>query len=441
MKTQIAYPKVMLVGRTNVGKSTIFNRLTQHKRSIVFEREGVTRDYIQEIVTWDKKQFQLIDSGGLSFGRNKDDIGQRVQKQVLDLLSQADLLLFVCDCKNGLTQEDMHIANILRKSKNKIILLLNKADNQQLTEDRLPEFYTLGIKTILPVSGVHSIGMGSLLDTIITNIPEPREIEQETPKYKVTIIGRPNVGKSSLMNLLIQHERSIISNVAGTTREAINETVYCCNDLIELTDTAGVRRPRKIDDSLEQLMIQSSLMAIKESDIVLAMIDASEGKIADQELKLLFYAYEQKKMVIVLINKTDLLNDYTRQTLEQSLDEYQFVLKKMPVIQISCLTKKNVNKIFNEIQRVWKRCQQTFDPIKLDEIIVQELSTRPLYHKKNALRIQRIEPVNAPTPTFKLVVNYPEWFGATELGCIENILRKHYDLSGCPVSFRLAKGE
>jgi GTP-binding protein len=441
MKTQIAYPKVMLVGRTNVGKSTIFNRLSQQKRSIVFEREGVTRDYIQDLVVWDKKPFLLIDSGGLSFERNRDDIDQRVQKQVLDLLGQADLLLFVCDCKNGLTQADVHIANILRKSKKPVLLLLNKADNQNVSDEALPEFYTLGFKTILPVSGIHSIGIGALLDTIIANIPEPREIETQEPQYKVVIIGRPNVGKSSLMNLLIQHERSIISNVAGTTREAIKETVYCCNDLIELTDTAGVRRPRKIDDSLEQLMVQSSLMAIKEADIVLAMIDASEGKIADQELKLLFYAYEQKKMVIVLINKTDLLEEYTSQTLEQSLDEYEFILKKMPLIRISCLTKKNVNKIFNEIQRVWQRCQQSFDPIELDEIIVQELATRPLYHKKNALRVQRIEPVATQTPTFKLVVNYPEWFGSTELGCIENILRKHYDLSGCPISFRLVKGE
>ncbi len=435
MNTNLSYPKVLLVGRTNVGKSTIFNRMSEQKRSIVFDREGVTRDYVQELVSWNSKQFLLVDTGGLNFARTHDDINKRVQEKVLDLLSGAALLLFVVDGKNGMTEEDRRSVGILRRTKKPIVLLVNKADNTNALEDHLPEFYGLGIDTVIPVSGIHGIGMATLFNTITQIIPAPEEAEPEVPSYKVVIIGRPNVGKSSLMNLLIQHERSIVSPVAGTTREPISEMTYACNDLIQLTDTAGVRRSRKIDDELEELMIKSSLQAVKQADLVMMMIDASEGKIADQELKLLFYAYEQKKMVVTIFNKTDLLDDYKRYTLEQSIDEYQFILKKLPQLWISCITQKNINKIFDEIQRVHTRCAQIFNEIQVNEAVRKELETMHLYHTTVQLKVSHVKIVKSHIPTFILYVNYPEWFGTSELGCIENILRRHYDLVGCPVQF------
>lgn len=440
MNTQIAYPKVLIVGRTNVGKSTLFNRLTQRKLSIVFEREGVTRDYIEEVVNWNDKSFLLVDTGGLSFDRNPDEIGKRVQQQVLDLLQTADLLLFVIDGKNGLTEEDIRIANILRKTKKPIFLLANKADNSHALDDNMPEIYALGFSNIIPVSGIHGTGIATLLGLVANAVSQPEEIEAVKPVYNVVIIGRPNVGKSSLMNLLIKHERSIVSDVAGTTREAVSELTYHCNDLIQLTDTAGVRRSRKIDDDLEELMIKSSLQAIRSADLVLVMIDASEGKIADQELKLLFYAYEQKKMMIAVFNKTDLLDDYTSHTLKQSLEEYEFILKKMPQVWISCLTHKNVGKIFNEIKGVWERCNQFFDNIELNETIKAELGKIHLYHSEQQLKVNKIKRVeDAGRPTFFLHVNIPRWFGPSELSCIENLLRKNYNLSGCPVEFIVVK--
>ncbi len=433
MSTLLSPPKVLLVGRTNVGKSTLFNRLTQQKLSIVFEREGVTRDYLQELISWDSKTFALIDTGGFSFAKNQDDIGKRVQEKVVELLSYASLILFVCDGKNGLTQEDIKIAQILRRSNKPVFLLINKADNMHGMEEHMPEFYKLGFETVIPVSGIHGIGIATLLNGIVEAIPLPVEHEEKAPSYNVALIGRPNVGKSSLMNLLIEHERSIVSPIAGTTREAISDTTYYCNDLIQVTDTAGVRRSRNVDDDLEQLMVKSSLQAVREANLVLIMVDASEGKIADQELKLLFYAYEQQKMVVVIFNKIDLLNEYTNSTLEQSIAEYEFILKKIPQIWISCLTHRNVGKIFAEIQNVWQRCNQKFNPVEVDEIVKNGLASMHLYHTGQELKLKKIRPLEGRIPTFLLKVNHPEWFGPSQLSCIENILRKHYDLKGCPI--------
>lgn len=427
------YPKVLLVGRTNVGKSTLFNRMAEQRKSIVFEREGVTRDYIQELISWHGKSFLLVDTGGLSFTKNKDDITNRVQAKVIELLNSAALILFVCDGKNGLTAEDETIASLLRKTKKPVALLLNKADNQNAFDDNAAEFFKLGLKPILHTSGIHGIGIGSLLEHIVANIPNPIAQEQAAPQYKVALIGRPNVGKSSLMNLLIAHERSIVSPVAGTTREAIAETTYVLNDLVQIIDTPGVRRSRTISDDLEQLMVRSSLQTVKEADIVLAMIDASEGHIADQELKLLFYAYQQRKMVLAIINKTDLLDDYKKFLLEQSIEKHEFILKKIPVMWISCVTQKNVHKIYNEVHKVWTRCNQQFDELDVNETIREGLSHVALYHNKERLKVQSVRVVKNNIPTFALQVNHPDWFGPSELGCIENMLRKHYDLVGCPV--------
>lgn len=442
MNHQLSYPKVLLVGRTNVGKSTLFNRLAQQKISIVFEYEGVTRDYVQELINWEDKSFLLIDTGGLTFERHPDEIGKQVQESVLTLLLQADLILFVVDSKHGLVEKDLRIANVLRKTKKPLFLVMNKADNQHALENNLPDFYKLGLQPMIPVSGIHGTGIADLLHAVAQAVPEPQATTAPTPSYKVVIIGRPNVGKSSLMNLLIQYERSIVANIAGTTREAISAMTYHCNDLIQVTDTAGVRRSRNISDELEHLMVKSSLQAIKEADIVLIMIDASEGKIADQELKLLFHAYEHRKMVIAVFNKIDLLDDYKRATLEQSTQEYQFILKKIPQIWISCLTHKNVGRIFDEVQHVWRRCGQTFDDVQLDSIVKKDLEKIHLYHTKQQLKVDKITSIkNARTPAFALEVNYPEWFGPTELGCIENIIRNHYDLLGCPISFTVKEGK
>lgn len=439
METVQSFPKILLVGRTNVGKSTIFNRLVQEKKSIVFEREGVTRDYIQETITWNDKTFDLIDTGGLVFGRHVDDIQKKVQEKVMPLLEQASLILFVCDAKNGLVGEDTIIARALHKSKRPVIVLLNKADNQPKLEENTPDFYQLGFPEMLPTSAIHGIGIGTLLNRIVDHVGDPLEGELEKPQYKVVIVGKPNAGKSSLMNLLIKQERSIVSDIAGTTREAIESNIYHCSDLIQMVDTAGVRKKRNVTDELETLMVKSSMEAVRTADIVIMMIDASQGKISDQELKLLFYAYEQKKIMLILFNKSDLLDEYTRQTLEQSMEKYNFILKKVPQLWTSCLTMRNINKILNEIKTLWERCKQEFNSTEVNEIVQNELAHKPLYRAGNALRLFKIRVIKGAIPTFVLHVNHPAWFGESELACIENIVRKHFDLRGCPIQFSVRK--
>lgn len=437
MKKKITYPKVLLVGRTNVGKSTLFNRITAKKSSIVLEREGVTRDYVEELVTWNEKTFKLVDTGGLSFRRKASEIEGKIQEKVLTLLKSAEILLFVCDGKSGITQDDLHIAKTLHKSKRPVFLLLNKADNKNAFEENKYEFVRLGFENIIHVSAIHAIGIGTLLEQISDNVSSPVQTDEvEDPKTKIIILGKPNVGKSSLMNLLTHQERSIVSPVAGTTREAISENVYFCNELIKVTDTAGVRRKCKVSDELETLMVKSSLQSIKDADIVLLMIDVSAGKISDQELKLLFYALENKKPTIVIYNKVDLLenDEYARAMLEQSMEEYDFILKKTIQVAISCVTKKNICKILGQVQKILERCKQPFDTGEINDLLKQELFRKQLFHKRQLLKVMHIKQIKeSRIPTFSLRVNYPEWFGPTQLGFIENTLRKNYDLKGCPV--------
>lgn len=430
-----AYPRVAIVGRTNVGKSTLFNRITRAKTSIVFEREEVTRDYIHNIITWNDKNFDLIDTGGLPLTKKTDEILAEVKQSVLEIIESADLVLFVCDGKTGLIEQDRRLAKILHKSKKAAFLLLNKADNIRAFEEHEYEFQALGFKEIFHVSALHGTGIRELLDAIADNIESVTDVVPEAPSYSVAILGKPNVGKSSLLNLLLKEQRAIVSEVAGTTREAISETITFHKDLIQITDTPGVRRKRKVDDLLEQVMVKSSLSALRQATIVLMMIDSTEGHIADQELKLLFYAYENKKSIIVLLNKTDILEQEQKDRLKYDMLRYEFFFKKVPILWISCKTEKNVGHVFKQIQKARERRLQIFDEDKVNEIIKEAFIKKPMYHKTQLLKVMHVKPIKTPdgTPTFVLYVNFPEWFGPTQLGFIENQLRRHYDLVGCPV--------
>ncbi|KKP24822.1 MAG: GTPase Der [candidate division TM6 bacterium GW2011_GWF2_28_16] len=440
MKKNKKYPKVLIVGRTNVGKSTLFNRIAKDAQSLVLEQEGVTRDYITEVVTWKEKTFELIDTGGVSFKPEKDVILENVRLKVLDLLNQADLILFICDGKNGLTEHDRLVAKVLHKTKKPVFLILNKADNKLLQENA-PQFFSLGMKDIIEISALHGTGVIDLLNKIITVIPEPKVIETNNREtYKVTIIGKPNVGKSSLTNLLLQEDRTIVSPVAGTTREAITERTYIAQDLVTITDTAGVRKKSSVKEEIENLMVKSSLSAIRISNIILLVVDASEKQLSDQELKLLFYAQEEKKALILIFNKTDLITPTERKELEYKLKEYNFILKKLPIIWISCLSKKNISKIHKQIEKLWTRLKQVFSDEEIDELIKTAFIKKPLFHKKNELKLYKIRQItDAKTLTFLLKVNRPEWFEETQLGFIENVLRKNYDLLGCPIKFIISK--
>lgn len=439
MAKRITFPKVLLVGRTNVGKSTLFNRLVKDKKSIVLEMEGVTRDYLEEVVNWQDTPFTLVDTGGLQFKKNIHSIDKLVQEKVVQLFESAGLILFVCDAKAGVTPEDMTIAKALHKTNKPVLLLINKADNKKYLDDNYTDFMRLGFKTIFPVSAVHGEGISKLLDYVISILPEATTNEAPLPKYRVSIIGKPNVGKSSLMNLLVKRERSIVSDVPGTTREAISEPIYFCDNLIQLTDTPGIRKKRAVTEDIESLMVKSSMKSVRESDLVILMIDSSAGSIADQELKLLFMIYELKKPLLIIFNKSDIVEEYAQEKLESSLKEYDFIFKKLPILYTSCLTEKNVGKVIVTLDELWERCKQKINSTEVDDLVKQELAHKPLYHNGIQLKLFKIRTIEADTPTFVLHVNHPEWFGPSQLGCIENILRKHYPLKGCPINFSVRK--
>lgn len=441
MKKIKKYPKVIIVGRTNVGKSTLFNRISKSTKSIVLEEEGVTRDYLSEIINWNNKTFDLIDTGGVSFKKEKDPILEAVRLKVINLLEQASLILFVCDGKNGLTLEDQRVAKVIHKTQKPVFLILNKSDNQKALEENLPEFYSLGIDEIIQISALHGKGIIDLLDKTTEKLEQPEEeFEKEKESYKIAIIGKPNVGKSSLTNLLTKEDRAIVSDIAGTTREAISNYTFVSEDLVLITDTAGVRRKKNVTENIEDLMVKTSLSAIRTSDMILIVVDAKEQKLADQELKLLFYAFEQKKAVILIFNKTDLINEQEREYLEHNLDEYNFILKKIPIIWISCKDKKNISKISKQIEKLWQRLKQTFDDYVIDEEIKTILLKKPLFHKKQPILIKQIKTVtDTKVPTFIIKTNRPEWFEETQIGFVENILRKKYDLLGCPIKFIIKK--
>lgn len=435
MSKKISFPKVVLVGRTNVGKSAIFNRLSSEKRSIVFGREGVTRDYLQEVITWNDKKFDLVDTGGFSFkNKRQDPFFEVVQEKVEALINASSLLLFVCDGKSGLVEEERRIARILHKTKKQVFLLINKIDNKEASDYNYAEFYSLGFDKIFLISAVHGVGIGDLLDDIVLTVDE-KEIVSEKFDYKVVLLGRPNVGKSSLMNLLTKSERSIVSSVPGTTRESISEKINFQTDLVEIVDTAGIRRRKSINDNLESLMVKNSFSSIRDTDVVILIVDASEGKLCRQELKLLFYAYERGKRVLIVFNKVDLLDEQSKELLKYDLKWHDFILKKIPQIWISCKDKTGIEKIGKAIQKIWEKGCRKFDGEKLEDVVKSSLSTRPIYKNNIHLRLLKIRQVDAKSPVFVLHVNYPELFEENHIGFVENVLRENYDLRGCSIQF------
>ena len=425
--------KVVIVGRANVGKSTLFNRLSTEVKSLTFDQSGVTRDFISDTVSWLGKEFELIDTGGVSLKKTEDPFLEPVRKQALAFLEQADLILFVCDGMIGLTQQDKEISRVLHKLNKPTILLANKIDKKDSAEN-MYDFERAGFKEIISISAEHALGIGDLLEVIINRLPEQsQEQEKDSSLCKIAIAGKPNVGKSSLMNILAQEERSLVSDIAGTTREALKKRITFYQNNIELIDTAGIRRKKGISDPLEKLMAKSSLHAIKNADVVLLVIDSSEGKISDQELKLAFYAFEQGKALMLLFNKVDLITDSIRESLEHQLSEYKYFLKKICRLDISCITQKNVGKVVPLVHELYQRQTQRFDDEELTMLCKEALQKKPLFHNEQRLEVKWVKQVKNNPISLVFKVNVHQWFGPSQLAFFENILRKQYDLRGVPL--------
>lgn len=429
-------PVVALLGRTNVGKSAIFNRLSEQIKSITFDFHGVTRDFIRDTICWQDKCFELIDTGGLSFEKTQDPILLKVQEQAMHFLESADIILFVVDGANGLVTQDHAIARIIHKMKKKVLLLINKLDNRQMMIEKGYEFESLGFKHTLFISAQHGFGVGDLLESIVQELPEKGVLQDNEPLCKVTILGKPNVGKSSLMNCLLNQERSIVADMPGTTREAISEAIKFYQEDIVLIDTPGVRRPRAVQEDLEGLMVKSSLRSLDKSDIILLVIDAHEGRISDQELKLAFYTFQERyKALIILFNKEDKVDETIKKDLEFSLDEYTFFMKKLVSLSISCKTNKNITKILPLVDQVYKRYTQQFDDLELTRILKEALHAKPIYKSQALIEIKKAKQIAQGPITLLLTVNLPQLIDQAQISFFEAVLRKAYDLRSVPLKF------
>ena len=425
----MALPTVALVGRPNVGKSTIFNKIVGKKISIIEDTPGVTRDRIYSEVEYLGHRFHLIDTGGIDV--SKELFNDEIKVQASIAIEEADVVVFIVDGKDGLTANDLVVRDMLRKSKKRVIVAINKVDNKSY-QNHLYDFYELGFDEYIPVSGEHSVGMIELLDSIVRDFPEREEVEEDQ-RLKFCVIGRPNVGKSSLINALLNEERSIVSNVAGTTRDSI-DTVFTYNkEEYVVIDTAGMRKKGKVYESVEKYSLLRSLRAIDRSDVCLLVVNAEEG-IIEHDKHIAGYAIEAGKGLIIVVNKWDAvenpnIKDYTK--LIRS--EFQFA-PYAPVLFTSALTKKRIHTIMPEIIRVGENCKKQVQTSVLNDVILDAYSLNiPPSYKGKRLKIYYTVQTGMAPPKFTFHVNNKGLVHFSYERYLENKIRENFDFEGTPI--------
>lgn len=434
----MALPRVVFVGRVNVGKSTLFNRLSRVVKSITLNYEGVTRDPLFDVVEWKSRRFEIIDTAGFSRVNDRDPITLRAREAARAQIAQATCVVLVIDGTVGILPEDELVIQELRVAGCPVIVALNKSDSRSSFDPYAVARF--GFEHVIPLSAEHGLGIGDLLDTIVDMLPDQTAPTTEKPAFRIMLLGKPNVGKSSLMNRLIGEERSIVSDVPGTTREALEGRIAFYNEDITVTDTPGVRRPRAVREELESLMVRSAFDALDKSNIVLLMIDAHDDPFADQERKLAFYAFtERYKAVMILLNKSDLLDEAGRKLLQERIDQYRLLTRKLPLLEISCATGSNVGRIMPRVQELWQRYSQILPESEIQRICVSEMKRKPMMHAGNKLQVYSVRQRNTAPITIEMVVNEPLWFDEAEKGFFENLLRARYDLLGVPLKFVFIK--
>ena len=427
-------PIVALIGKPNVGKSTFFNYLVGSRISIVEDTPGVTRDRIYAETNWRGRDFTLIDTGGIE--PNTDDIILSQMREQADLaINMADVIIFLTDVKQGVTAADREISIMLKKSKKPIVLVCNKVDNFEKDKNEVYEFYNLGIGEPHPLSATNGLGIGDILDAIYEKFPKIDEGEDDDNKIKVALIGKPNVGKSSLLNKILGENRSIVSDIAGTTRDAIDSEFENENGKYVFIDTAGVRKKSKIKENIEKYSIMRTLLAIERSDVCLMMIDAVDG-VTDQEAKIAGEAHEAGKGVIIVVNKWDAVEKETG-TLEKYKKEVYQKLKYLsyaPIVFISALTGQRVNKLFDMINEVAEKNAFRISTSVLNQVINEAIAiVQPPSDKGKRLKIYYGTQVGSKPPTFVIFVNDKKLFHFSYERYLVNQIRKEFDLTGTPI--------
>ena len=427
----MSIPTVALVGRPNVGKSTLFNKIVGKKISIIEDLPGVTRDRIYQEATYNKKKFYLVDTGGID--ATKMTFNDEIKMQAEIAIKDADIVVFIVDGKEGLTSNDLIVRDILRKSKKKVIVAINKIDVKD-AQDNIYDFYELGFDTYIPISSIHNTGYVELMETITNDFHEQDEVIDE--RLKFCIIGRPNVGKSSLMNALLNEERVVVSNVAGTTRDSIDSILKYHNEEYVLIDTAGMRKKGKVFEAIEKYSLFRSLKSIDRSDICLVVINAEEG-ITEHDKHIAGYAIERGKGLIFVVNKWDTVNDTTIQEFEKLMRaEFQFATYA-PIVYLSALTKKRIHTLMPEILKVAENIGKEIKTSILNEVIndAYQLNLPPSYKGKR-LKIYFTSQTGTKPPKFTFRVNNKGLVHFSYERYLENKIRENFDFTGTPITLQ-----
>jgi len=432
-------PIVAVVGRPNVGKSTLFNKLVGDRVAIVDNQPGVTRDRLYRETEWCGTEFVLVDTGGLE-PRNNDFMMVNIKKQAEVAMNEADVILFVVDGKAGVTALDEEVAYLLRKKNKHVILCVNKIDNFQAQLEDTYDFWGLGFEDLVPVSAEHKVNLGDMLDIVVDHINK-LELPEEEDGIKIALIGRPNAGKSSLTNRLLGEERSIVSEIAGTTRDAVDSSFVYNDEKYVLIDTAGIRRKSKIEEDLEYYSVLRAIKSIKRADVCFLLLDGKEG-ITEQDKRIAGIAYEEQKPIVIVVNKWDIVEKETKtmQKMREYLRAELPFLSYAPIEFVSALTGQRTLKLIEHVDLIHEEYHKRISTGLLNTVLKEALILNaPPTRKGRVIKINYCSQVSAAPPKFVIFCNHPELLHFSYIRYIENKFREAFGFEGCPINFVVNK--
>ena len=424
---------VAIVGRPNVGKSTLFNKLIGDRLSIVKNEEGVTRDRLYRETEWSGKKFLLVDTGGLE-PRSNDYIMQKVKDQAKVAIDEADSIIFLVDGKAGITAVDEDIASILRKQNKKVVVAVNKIDNYMKEKDNMFEFYSLGFEDVIAISAEHKVNLGDLLDAAVDKFPVKYE-KKEEEGLAIAVLGRPNAGKSSFVNKILNKERNIVSDIAGTTRDSIDSSFKYNGDLYTIIDTAGIRKKSKVEDDIEYYSVLRAIKAIQRANVCVLMIDATE-LLTEQDKRIAGLIYEEKKPMIIAINKWDLI-EKDNKTVKEFTDLVKAdlpFLDYVPIVTISALTGKRTINIIDQVKYIDEEYNKKISTGLLNQVLEELMAKNPVPTRKGrSVKINYGTQIGQAPPRFVFFANNPDLVHFSYKRYIENNLREYFGFEGCPI--------
>ena len=424
---------VAIVGRPNVGKSTLFNRLVERRDAIMDDESGVTRDRHYGFAEWTGRNFTVIDTGGYVHG-SEDVFEEAIRNQVMEALREASVILFMTDCDSGLTDLDKDFANVVRKINKPVLLVSNKADNYEKLQNAV-EFYELGLGEVFPVSSATGSGTGDLLDEVVKHFHDDDFDNPEEGLPKIAIMGRPNVGKSSFVNVLIGQERSIVTEVAGTTRDSINTRYNMFGKDFLLIDTAGVRKKAKVKEDIEFYSVIRSIRSLQNSDVCIVMLDAQNG-LESQDVNLINLAVKYRKGLIIMVNKWDLIekDQHTAEEFRKKIQERLGTLSYIPIVFSSVLTKQRVFKAIETTIAVYTERYKKISTSELNNVLLKEIEKfKPPAFRGKHIKIKYITQLPTKTPTFAFFCNFPKYIKNPYVRYLENRMRENFGFDGVPI--------